>query len=93
MSRIKRMKAKESHQRRVLKKEQELAELEREREEEPEEEMIKEVDQITPEPETLEKYYDSYGMPLPAPTSFDELDAAQWGRLSRPVSLRTFPDK
>ena len=80
MSRIKRMKAKQSHERRVLKKEQELAELEREREEDPEEELVKEVDQITPEPETLEKYYDSYGMPMPAPTSFDELDAMEAAR-------------
>lgn len=78
MAKIDRIKAKERRERKALRKKQELEEL-RAEVDETEELIAKDQEPESPaeDPETLEKFYDSYGMPLPAPTSFQELDTMQ----------------
>ncbi len=81
MAKIDRIKSKKARERKALREKQALAEL-REEETGVEEELIKDQSPETApdEPETLEKYYDSYGVPMPAPTSFAELDAMEEAR-------------
>lgn len=80
MAKIDRIKAKKNRERKALQKKQELEDLRAEGvEEEP---ITKDLDpqELEEKTETLEKYYDSYGMPLPAPTSFQELDSMEAAR-------------